>query len=45
MDENFIAFDKIFVYGRKKNKDTKIASLLFLSNPFRQNLSKTSTAM
>ncbi len=31
MDENFITFDKIFVYGRKKNKDTKIASLLFLS--------------
>ena len=31
MDENFVTFDKIFVYGRKKNKDTKIASLLFLS--------------
>ena len=30
MDENFVTFDKIFVYGRKK-KDTKIASLLFLS--------------
>lgn len=31
MDENFVTFYKIFVYGRKKNKDTKIASLLFLS--------------
>ena len=29
MDENFVTFDEIFVYGRKKN--TKIASLLFLS--------------
>ena len=31
MDENLITFDKIFVYKKKKNKDTKIASLLFLS--------------
>ena len=37
IDENITIFNKIFVHRRKKSKDTKIDSLLFLSNPFRQN--------
>lgn len=37
IDENITIFNKIFVHRRKKSKDTKIDSLLFLSNPFRQD--------
>ena len=37
IDENITVFNKIFVHRRKKSKDTKIDSLLFLSYPFRQD--------
>ena len=37
IDENITVFNKIFVHRRKKNKDTKIDSLLFPCYPFRQN--------